>query len=50
MTCTVKAVLSRFNGNRAKAIDYTIAVARAYPHLANEYWTILDILKGARNA
>jgi hypothetical protein len=31
-------------------MDYAIAVARAYPHLANEYWQILDILKGARNA
>jgi hypothetical protein len=48
MTCTIKAVLARFSGNRALAMDYAIAVARAYPHLANEYWQILDILKGAR--
>jgi hypothetical protein len=49
MAPTIKAVLARFKGNRALAMDYAIAVARAYPHLANEYWQILDILKGARN-
>jgi hypothetical protein len=50
MTCTVKAILARFKGDRGRAMDYAIAVARAYPHLATEYWQILDILKGARNA
>ena len=50
MTCTIKAVLARFGGNRGSAMDYVISVARAYPHLATEYWQILDILKGARNA
>jgi hypothetical protein len=49
MTCTIKAVLARWNGDRERAMDYAISVARAYPHLANEYWQILDILKGARN-
>jgi hypothetical protein len=48
MTCTVKAILARWNGDRGRAMDYAIAVARAYPHLATEYWRILDILKGAR--
>jgi len=50
MTPTIKAILARFGGNRGAAMDYAIAVARAYPHLATEYWTILDTLKGARNA
>ena len=27
-------------------MDYVISVARAYPHLATEYWQILDILRG----
>ena len=49
MTCTVKSVLARFNGDRGRAMDYVISIARAYPHLATEYWQILDILKGARN-
>jgi hypothetical protein len=49
MTCTVKAILARWNGDRGRAMDYAIAIARAYPHLATEYWQILDILKGARN-
>jgi len=48
MAPTIKAILARFDGNRGAAMDYAIAVARAYPHLANEYWQILDILKGAR--
>jgi hypothetical protein len=48
MAPTVKAILARFHGNRELAMDYAIAVARAYPHLAKEYWQILDILKGAR--
>ena len=48
MTCTIKAVLARFSGDRGAAMDYAISVARAYPHLATEYWQILDILKGAR--
>jgi hypothetical protein len=50
MTPTIRAVLARFDGNRESAMDYVISVARAYPHLATEYWQILDILKGARNA
>ena len=50
MTCTIKAILSRFQGDRDRAMDYVISVARAYPHLATEYWQILDILKEARNA
>ena len=49
MTCTVKSVLARFQGDRGRAMDYAIAVARAYPHLADEYWQILDVLKGVRN-
>jgi hypothetical protein len=48
MTCSVKAILARWNGDRGRAMDYAISVARAYPHLATEYWQILDILKGAR--
>jgi len=50
MTCSVKAILARFRGDRAYAMNYVIAIAHAYPHLADEYWQILDILKGARNA
>ena len=50
MAPTIQAVLARFNGDRGRAMDYVISVARAYPHLATEYWQILDILKGARNA
>ena len=50
MTPTIQAVLARFGGNRGAAMDYVISVARAYPHLATEYWQILDILKEARNA
>ena len=49
MICTVKSVLARFQGDRGRAMDYAIAVARAYPHLADEYWQILDVLKGVRN-
>ena len=49
MAPTIQAVLARFKGNRGRAMDYVISVARAYPHLATEYWQILDILKGARN-
>ena len=49
MTPTIQAVLARFSGDRRRAMDYVISVARAYPHLATEYWQILDILKGARN-
>ena len=49
MTPTIPAILARFSGNRGAAMDYVISVARAYPHLATEYWQILDILKGARN-
>ena len=48
MIPTVKAILNRFQGDRGRAMDYVISVARAYPHLATEYWQILDILKGAR--
>jgi hypothetical protein len=49
MTPTLKAVLARFDGNRALAIDYASSVARAYPRLANEYWQIMEMLRGARN-
>jgi hypothetical protein len=48
MTCTVKAILARWNGDRGRAMDYAISIARAYPHLATEHWQILDILKEAR--
>jgi hypothetical protein len=47
MTCTIKAILARWNGDRGRAMDYAISIARAYPHLATEYWQILDVLKGA---
>lgn len=50
MAPTIQAILSRFKGDRGRAMDYVISVARAYPHLATEYWQILDILKGVRNA
>lgn len=46
MNCTVKAVLARFNGDMGRAKDYVIDLARANPRLADEYWHILDILKG----
>ena len=50
MTPTIQAILSRFSGNRGAAMDYVISIARTYPHLATEYWHILDTLKGVRNA
>ena len=49
MTPTIQAVLARFGGNRGSAMDYVISVARAYPHLATEYWQILDILGRGRD-
>ena len=48
MICTVKAVLARFDGDKRKAIDYCLTMARDTPRLACEYWTILDLLRGTK--
>ncbi|MGA3200151.1 MAG: hypothetical protein ABSD89_12220 [Halobacteriota archaeon] len=49
MNCTVKAVLARFGGDKRAAIDYCVDLARANPKLADEYWHILDMIRGGES-
>jgi hypothetical protein len=49
MNCTVKAILARF-GSKQAAIDYCTDIARGdgrkNPALAEEYWRLVDIIRG----
>jgi len=45
MRWTIKAILARFQGDRAQAIDYCSAIAATYPHLATEYREHLDTIR-----
>ena len=50
MTPTIKAILARFDGNRARAIAYCIDVVRYNPRLTEEYLHLIGILNGGQSA
>ena len=38
ISMSAKAILARFQGDYREALEYARSIARAYPHLADEYW------------
>lgn len=44
MNLTVKAVLARWSGDRARAIRYCYEMVDNYPHLRREYLAVIDAL------
>ena len=38
ISMSAKAIIARFQGDYREALEYAQSIARAYPHLADEYW------------